>query len=404
MVSVPIQRIYDGVWMLHQHAILGAVLLFDLLVHQDNPVAGDHSVDHQLHKVLLLKELFLRSDILISLLHVPGNEIAFLDHHTGRVLLRQLPKKHLTHAHILRMRDAKSLGPGCLAALATAAGFLLALGSSGDLVELDALALSLFVGRRLELERLPHVFGLHPVGQVNPRNRFGEPHKTFQLSHCDARRAADVGAVLTHLLVAAHDQSVGLVRDLGPERPGHPDVRLQLCLGQGRRMVVHLRVMLLKDVLGHVAVLGFVTDVLQHKEEVESRHDWRTQLAVLVQRQSRLIVGGLWQDGGQNGSPGIQRRFDAGLGERNGLLLHRLMNGHHVLGIHAVELIDAANSAVSQHQSSRLDQPLIVEIRLLHHGGRQTCGSGRLPSRKDGTRQELRDPAKHLALARRRIP
>ena len=79
------------------------------------------------------------------------------------------------------------------------------------------------------------------------------------------------------------------------------------------------------------------------------------------------------------------------------------MNGHHVLHIHELELVDATDAVVRQHQRAWLDEPLLVQVRVLHHAGREPGSCGALARREDGTGQELRDPAQQLALARGRV-
>ena len=60
------------------------------------------------------------------------------------------------------------------------------------------------------------------------------------------------------------------------------------------------------------------------------------------------------------------KHLDAGLGDGDGLLLHGLVDGHLVLHVHLVELVDAAHAAVGQHQCARLDAKVIA-VCLLHH-------------------------------------
>ena len=50
--------------------------------------------------------------------------------------------------------------------------------------------------------------------------------------------------------------------------------------------------------------------------------------------------------------------MDSSFGNRDGLLLHSLMNGDLILDVHLVEFIDAAYSMVRQHECSSLDTEL----------------------------------------------
>ena len=49
---------------------------------------------------------------------------------------------------------------------------------------------------------------------------------------------------------------------------------------------------------------------------------------------------------------GQDSNLNARFGNGDGLLLHGLVNGHLVLGVHLVKLIDAANAIVCQHEST----------------------------------------------------
>ncbi len=56
--------------------------------------------------------------------------------------------------------------------------------------------------------------------------------------------------------------------------------------------------------------------------------------------------------------------LDAGLGDGNCLLLHGLVDGHLVLHVHFVKLIDAADAVVSQHQRAGLYAE-VIRVGLL---------------------------------------
>ena len=56
--------------------------------------------------------------------------------------------------------------------------------------------------------------------------------------------------------------------------------------------------------------------------------------------------------------------LDAGLCDGDGLLLHGLVDGDLVLDVHLVELVNAADAIVSQHQGTGLDRKLVV-LRFL---------------------------------------
>lgn len=47
--------------------------------------------------------------------------------------------------------------------------------------------------------------------------------------------------------------------------------------------------------------------------------------------------------------------MDASLGNRDGLLLHGFVNSNLILHIHLVELVNAANTVVSEHKCTSFD-------------------------------------------------
>lgn len=61
------------------------------------------------------------------------------------------------------------------------------------------------------------------------------------------------------------------------------------------------------------------------------------------------------------------------LGNGDSLLLHGLVNGHLILGIHFVKFIDAAHSIVSQHKGTCFNDEL-VRFLILYHSSSKTCG------------------------------
>ncbi|KAF3858565.1 hypothetical protein F7725_011766 [Dissostichus mawsoni] len=158
---------------------------------------------------------------------------------------------------------------------------------------------------------------------------------------------------------------------------------------------------------GVVRHLGYTHDqielVHQDEEEVEAAHDGGGHVDVLLQTLAAVVAPahrvGCSQDGGAS------QYLDSGLGDADGLLLHGLMDGHLVLKVHLVKLINAAHTleenhllliplnalnnvlhclrsnthVVSQHQSSGLDHKL-AGLLVSDHSCRQTCSCARLPA------------------------
>ena len=95
--------------------------------------------------------------------------------------------------------------------------------------------------------------------------------------------------------------------------------------------------------------------------------------------------------------------MDSCLSNGDGLLLHGLMDSHLILDIHLVELVNAANSVVNQHQGTRLNAKL-ARLRILPHTRRQTSGITRLSTAVDGSGQELADIFEELTFCSGRVP
>ena len=86
------------------------------------------------------------------------------------------------------------------------------------------------------------------------------------------------------------------------------------------------------------------------------------------------------------------------LGNGEGLLLHDLVQHRARAVAHLVELVDAADAVVAQHQSSCL-QDQLPGLRVLHHVGGETHGAGALPWRVLAAGHQVVDVLQQLGLA-----
>ncbi len=171
----------------------------------------------------------------------------------------------------------------------------------------------------------------------------------------------------------------------------------------------------------------------EDEEEVETGHDGRRHVDVLLERTRAIVAAADGVGRGQDGRARVQRRLDAGLGDRDRLLFHGLVDRHlgptnahktrstlvairncyrfatllHterliyyynnnkkvggvylIAWVHFVELVDAADAVVGEHQGAGLDDEL-VRLLVADHGRRQTGRRRRLARRVDGARREL---------------
>ena len=89
--------------------------------------------------------------------------------------------------------------------------------------------------------------------------------------------------------------------------------------------------------------------------------------------------------------------MDTSFGNGDGLLLHGLVDRDLIFHIHLIELINAADAVISEHQSSSLNAEL-TRLWVLPHISRQACGRRGLTTAIDGSRQELADVFEELGL------
>eukprot|EP00053_Salpingoeca_punica_P018582 m.182745 g.182745 ORF g.182745 m.182745 type:complete len:346 (-) comp17463_c1_seq6:1194-2231(-) len=212
-----------------------------------------------------------------------------------------------------------------------------------------------------QVNSLDDVLAGHGRGEAHLGVGLGQTHKRLQLAGRGRDRLAVV-AQLAHVNIRLHQLSRRILAQLRR----HVLARIGDVLGQ--RLARH-DVLLLGRPLGilvvqrhHVAseaaVLGAVWRVENEVDEVETREQCRRQLDVLHNRQvgvpARLVRVG----GGKDRCPRVQRRNDAGLGNRHRLLLHDLVqDGAGAVG-HLVKLVDAHDAAVSEDHGACLETPL----------------------------------------------
>ena len=95
-----------------------------------------------------------------------------------------------------------------------------------------------------------------------------------------------------------------------------------------------------------------------------------------------LLTDGIGR--GQNRSSGVERGLNASLGDRDGLLFHGFVNGDLIFNVHFVELVDATDAVVGQHESAGFNNKL-VRLLVTNDGRRQTSGGRRLAGSVDGS-------------------
>ncbi|KAF1752893.1 hypothetical protein GCK72_019448 [Caenorhabditis remanei] len=95
------------------------------------------------------------------------------------------------------------------------------------------------------------------------------------------------------------------------------------------------------------------------------------EINILFNRAVRIISSISWVSGGDDSSTCIQSGHDTSLGNRDGLLLHNLMNSSSVVIHHLIKLIDTADSTIRQHQSTSFKRHFSSNW-ILHNSSSQT--------------------------------
>ena len=82
--------------------------------------------------------------------------------------------------------------------------------------------------------------------------------------------------------------------------------------------------------------------------------------------------------------------MDASLGNGDGLLFHRLVDGHLIFDVHLVEFVNAADAVVCKHQGACLDAKL-ASFRILANTCRQTSSIARFSATVYSSSHKLAD-------------
>ena len=256
----------------------------------------------------------------------------------------------------------------------------------------------------------------HVVAQVHARRRLRHPNERLDVSDGDAHAArvglaAQLGVHLRDLpLVHVVELRLGVlarVRDVLAEQRlvDHVGVlvaprRLAREQHLSRPRVVPL--VRVHHKLREALILDGVDLVLDDADAVEAREDGLGELHILGEGDGGVVAALDGVGGGDHRAPRAQRRGDPSLGDRDGLLLHGLVDRGAVGVVHLVELVDQADALVGEHERAAFERPL-ARHRLLVHRRRQTDGRGSLAGGEDGARRRLLDVLEELRLGRARI-
>ena len=144
--------------------------------------------------------------------------------------------------------------------------------------------------------------------------------------------------------------------------------------------------------------------LVQHDEnQIEPGQKRRRQINIFMRGELLIIPPIKRVRRGQNRGPGVERGNHPHLGDRNGLLLHDLVDRGPVVLAHFVELVDAADAHVRQNQRAALERDF-PGVGVLHDRRREPHARTSLAGRVDPPRGNVRDVLQELALRDSRVP
>jgi hypothetical protein len=213
---------------------------------------------------------------------------------------------------------------------------------------------------------------------IRPRNRLAQPNHTLQLSHRNPIRVPPRPRriVLPQLPILLDQHVRRLRRHFRIKRPRIPNVALQRLraeLGVDRLVLESMHV---HDVPCEIRIRLLVALIQDHEEQIEPAHDRSGHHHVRSERLLAIVPSSDGVRSSENARACVQGRLDTRLGDRDGLLLHRLVNGDLVGDIHLVELVDRADAVVGEHQRTGFDRE-VASLFVADDGGSETrCGGG----------------------------
>ena len=125
----------------------------------------------------------------------------------------------------------------------------------------------------------------------------------------------------------------------------------------------------LDDMARNLEVIFVLLFIENYEEEIEARHNRSRDVHIVTQRLSPIVPTTQRVCCSQDRGARIKSGVNASFGNRDGLLLHSLVNGNLVLDIHLVELIDAADAMVCKHQRTSLNAKLACLVVFAYRGG-----------------------------------
>lgn len=161
----------------------------------------------------------------------------------------------------------------------------------------------------------------------------------------------------------------------------------------------HLQI---QDVGCELVIPLFILDVLNHEDAVESGQNGGLELDLAADLCQR-VEGAMHGVGrGQHTRATVENGGDARFCNTDGLLLHRLMDRHPVLGLHLVELVYTHHSPIRQHHGPPF-QTELSRRRVSYYTGSEPCTAAALATRVYGDGRGLLHEFEELRLGSGRV-
>jgi hypothetical protein len=141
-------------------------------------------------------------------------------------------------------------------------------------------------------------------------------------------------------------------------------------------------------VLSELPVTLVVNLVENEVKQVETGNEGRREVDVAGDGPLEVVLAADGVGGGEDGSTGVEGSNDTGLRDGNGLLFHHFVeDGTGSVG-HLVELVNAADTAVGEDESTRFEDELL-RVGVTGNIGGKTDGGGTLSGGVDTTGSDL---------------
>ena len=124
---------------------------------------------------------------------------------------------------------------------------------------------------------------------------------------------------------------------------------------------------------GDVEVILIFLLVKDDEEKIETRHNGGGDVHVVSKRFRAIVSASVGISSGQDRGTSVESGMDTSLGDRDGLLLHGLVNSNLILDIHLVELVNTADTVISEHESTSFDAELASLRVLANRSGQTGC-------------------------------